>query len=129
MNKSSDYFARIQECMLLFLMNAAFFIQLTQKDETNAKVLLTAGQLSEKGAHTLFELLPDRDHSHLNPAFMKRTSCDSVKDLVSAKSDFLRLHRRILLLAAYAPDISTRKLLLHLSRDTRAILSLLDFIL
>ena len=128
MKHPTDYFARVQECMLLFLTNAAFLLQLSQNTNANAKLLMTASELSEKVARGLLGLLPQTDRAHLNPACLKKASGDSAKDLTEVRSDFLRLQRRVLLLASYAPDFSTRKLLLRLSRETRAIMHLLDFI-
>ncbi len=128
MKTDRDYFSRVQECMLLFLTNAAFLIQISLKDETLHPLLQTVSESSEKCAYALSEILKGHTGTHLNPAFLRKATGETQKDLRLAKADFLNLHRSLLLLSAYAPDASVRKIIMKLSADTQKSIDLLKFI-
>ncbi len=129
MKTNGDYFSRVQECMLLFLTNAAFLIQISLKSEEKCQILHTLAASGEKCAFALWELLPNKDGTHLNPAFLRKATGEITRDLNQAKTDFLRLHRSLLLLSAYAPNVSVRKLFMNLSKDTLRDIDLLKSIL
>ncbi|MBR3928917.1 MAG: hypothetical protein IKJ65_07960 [Clostridia bacterium] len=131
MKTNRDYSARVQECMLLFLTNAAFLLNLSQsaKDEPLSKLLYSMSEISEKCALMLFDMLYKSDETHLNPALSKKPSGDWAKDLRSAKSDAFRIHRLLLLLSAYAPDPAARNKIMKIfpqSRTNAHILSILS---
>lgn len=128
MKADCDYSARVQECMLLFLTSAAFLIDLSIKisDKAVSAILSGVSESDEICAFRLYEILSENSLIHLNPAFQRKLTGNRDKDLHTAKTDAMLLHRRVLLLAAYAPDASVRKKLMKISRKTRSNLFILS---
>ncbi len=128
MKTNQDYWARVQECMLLFLTNAAFLIDLSIKAERNSAILYLVAESYEECAQKIFEILSCKDGAHLNPALRRKTTGESVKDFENARSDAIRFHRLLILFSAYAPDPASRKLFMNLSLETQRNIRLLKSI-
>lgn len=128
MKPQADYAAYLEECMLLMLTNAAFYINIAQSNPESPffGLLLNFSKSLEKHAIQIFELHPVKCALHLNPALLNPPTGNMKADLKTAARDTLQAQSRLLFLCAYAPDSSIRQTLFTVLKDLRSIIDFLS---
>ena len=117
MKMQSDYAAHLEECLLMMLTNAAFYLELAGKNihPCLSGMLENFSRILEKHTLSVSEMLENANAPHLNPAYLKNATDNPKADLEMAVDDIYTLKTRLLYLSAYAPDASTRQKLIKIT--------------
>lgn len=128
MQSQYGYAAYLEECLIITLTNAAFFIDLASEYsfEPYQTFFLRFSGLFERYSEELCETAETLHAPHLNPALFKRSSGDKRKDLTEAYSAILVLKMRLFHLSAYAPDAYIRRRTLSMITEMRPLIDLLS---
>ena len=131
MKTQSDYAALLEECLLLMITSAAFYLNLAEKSSTPclSGMLENFSRLFEKHAYSLSEIVLHTNAPHLNPAYLNRATDHLKADLETAQSDIFALKSRLLYLSAYAPDAFIRHRLIKITNDATLIADFLSSIM
>ncbi len=125
MKHKSSYAAYLEECLLLTLTSAAFYINAAQKHEskTLSSMLVQFSDTLIKNAERISEMLMKTNAPLLNPSHSLLPTGDHEKDMETARACALKLQSRLLFLCAYAPNASKRQTLLKIAIDVGSIIN------
>ena len=131
MKTQSEYAALLEECLLMLLTSAAFYLDLAGKNTPPclSGMLENFSRILEKHTLSLSEMIARTDAPHLNPAYLKRATDNPKADLEIALDDIYALKSRLLYLCAYAPNASFRHALIKITNDASLIADFLSSVL
>ena len=124
MKTQPDYAANLEECLLLSITAAAFYLNLAKQnaDPCLSGMFLNFSRILERNASLITDMVSHCDAPHLNPAFFPLPEGDAEKDCQTGLKQAIHLKSRLLMLAAYAPAASDRHTLLEMAKAADPIL-------